>query len=64
MRVKTSVSISREALRVVDRLAGKGRNRSRVIETAVLAYASSRARTAREKKDLEILLANAAYFDR
>ena len=64
MRVKTSVSLSREALRVVDRLAGKGGNRSQVIEKAVLAYARSRARTAREQRDVDILNANGDYFER
>ncbi len=53
MKVKTSVTLSKEALRAVDRLAGRGGNRSRVIEAAVLHLAAARERGARDARDRE-----------
>ena len=64
MRLKTSVTLSREALRAVDRIAGRGGNRSRVIELAIKEYALRRAREARDERDAEIIRANAAYYER
>ncbi len=55
MRVKTSITLSEETLKVVDRLAGKTSNRSRVIEQAVEAYAAARTRSARDARDLEVI---------
>jgi metal-responsive CopG/Arc/MetJ family transcriptional regulator len=55
MRVKTSITLSEETLKVVDRLAGKTSNRSRVIEQAVEAYAAARSRNARDARDLEVI---------
>jgi len=64
MRVKTSISISPEALRIVDRLAGKHGNRSQVIEAAIREYARQRVRSERDRRDVEILEANAEYYQR
>lgn len=64
MRVKTSVSLSEEALRVVDRIAGRGGNRSQVIEAAICAYARQRARSERDRRDVAILDANADDYAR
>lgn len=55
MRVKTSITLSEKTLKVVDRLAGKTSNRSRIIEQAVEAYAAARARSARDARDLEVI---------
>jgi hypothetical protein len=55
MRVKTSITLSEQTLRLVDRLAGKTSNRSRVIEQVVEAFAAAQARRARDERDLEIL---------
>ena len=51
MKIKTSVTLSKSALAAVDRLAGRGGNRSRVIEAAVLAFAAARERAARDARD-------------
>ena len=51
MKVKTSITLSRAALRVADRLAGKGGNRSQVIEAAILDFAARRERSIRDARD-------------
>ena len=55
MKVKTSVTLSREALQAIDRLAGADANRSRVIERAVLELLHRQERIEREARDLAIL---------
>ena len=55
MRVKTSVTLSKEALQAIDRLAGAEANRSRVIERAVLELLHRRQRIERDARDLAIL---------
>ena len=55
MKVKTSVTLSAETLREVDRLAGRRFSRSRVIEQAVREFIARRARARREARDLELL---------
>lgn len=42
-------------LRAIDRLAGHGSNRSRVIEQALAAWLADQERVARDARDLEIL---------
>ena len=51
MKIKTSVTLSKQALRAIDRFAGRGGNRSRVIEAAVLEFAAVRERSARDARD-------------
>ena len=55
MRVKTSVTIDERVLRAIDRVTGRNRSRSRVIEDAAREFLARRARAAREARDLEIL---------
>ena len=55
MKVKTSVTLSPETLQAIDEIAGELRNRSRVIELAVLEFVERRRRAARDARDLEIL---------
>ena len=55
MKVKTSVSLSRETIRVVDSMSGRDSNRSRVIEEAVRFLAAARIRRGRENRDRVIL---------
>jgi predicted transcriptional regulator len=64
MRVKTSITLSEETLKVVDRLAGKTSNRSRIIEQAVEAYAAARLRRARDERDLEVINRRADELNR
>ncbi|MGH7818139.1 MAG: hypothetical protein ACREQ9_00025 [Candidatus Binatia bacterium] len=51
MKVKTSITLSKKALDAIDRFAGRGGNRSRVIEAAVLEFTAARERSARDARD-------------
>ena len=51
MKVKTSVTLSSELVRAVDRLAGQGSSRSAVIERAVWAYVQNIGKLRREQRD-------------
>ena len=53
MRVKTSVTIDEKVLRAIDRIAKRGRSRSRIIEDAARDYLARRARNARDTRDRE-----------
>jgi predicted transcriptional regulator len=64
MKVKTSITLSPETLRAVDRLAGKRHSRSTIIEHAVREYVARRERRQRDARDLEILDAAADELDR
>jgi metal-responsive CopG/Arc/MetJ family transcriptional regulator len=64
MRVKTSVTIDEGLLRAIDKVASRGRSRSRIIEDAAREYLAVRARAAREGRDLQILNAVADALNR
>ena len=59
MKIKTSVTLSEDVLKELDRLLGRGGNRSAVLEQALREYLANRARRRREAADLEILNARA-----
>jgi metal-responsive CopG/Arc/MetJ family transcriptional regulator len=52
MKQKTSITLSRDVLAVVDRLAGE-ESRSAFIERVLRSHIRDRARSAREATDLE-----------
>lgn len=64
MRVKTSVTLSAEALKAIDRHGGKRLGRSRIIEQAVLEFAARRDRARRDARELELLNTAAEELDR
>lgn len=64
MKVKTSITLSRQALLAADRLAGKGGNRSQVIEAAILDFAARRERTLRDARDRAAIDRNAERLNR
>jgi len=64
MKVKTSITLSASTIEAVDKLAGPGMARSRVIEQAVLEFVERRRRQLREQKDLEILNRSADRLNR
>jgi|GraSoiStandDraft_4_1057263.scaffolds.fasta_scaffold2544523_1 metal-responsive CopG/Arc/MetJ family transcriptional regulator len=64
MKLKTSVTLSREVLAAVDRLAGRNGNRSAVIERAVVEYVARRAMAARDKRDRDLLDRHAEALNR
>jgi metal-responsive CopG/Arc/MetJ family transcriptional regulator len=55
MRIKTSVTLPEDLLRSLDRVAGDHSNRSRLIEEAVRALLESKARAARDARDIEVI---------
>ena len=64
MKIKTSVTLSREVLSAVDRLAGRNGNRSALIERAIVEYVARRAMAARDKKDRDLLDRHADALNR
>jgi len=55
MKEKTSITLSRDVLAGIDRLAGSKHSRSAVIERALRRYLSEHARTRMQARDLEQL---------
>lgn len=55
MRVKTSITLPEEILHALDRVGGRGTNRSKLIEQAIAFFLAARARDARDARDREIL---------
>ena len=54
MKVKTSITLSKQTLRAVDRLVGKRGNRSAFIELAVREYLVHKQRELRDARDAAI----------
>jgi metal-responsive CopG/Arc/MetJ family transcriptional regulator len=64
MKVKTSITISEELLKVVDKRAKQYRkNRSDFIETAVLAFIGRLIQNEQNARDLEILNRRADFLN-
>jgi len=59
MKDKTSITLSREVLAGIDRLAGSKHSRSAVIEKVLRQYLRARARAAIQARDLELINAAA-----
>jgi metal-responsive CopG/Arc/MetJ family transcriptional regulator len=64
MKEKASITLSREVLKGVDRMAGSKQSRSAFIETVLRRYLTQHARTQRDRRDLEILNQNAESLNR
>ena len=52
-KMKASLTLSREVVRGIDRVAGKARSRSAVVEDVLRAYLSYRERIAANARDAE-----------
>jgi metal-responsive CopG/Arc/MetJ family transcriptional regulator len=64
MKVKTSITLTEELLKIVDKRAKKShKNRSDFIETAVWAFVSQIARNEQNAHDLEILNRRADFLN-
>ena len=59
MKVKTSITLSKEVLEAVGRMTPKGGSRSETIEQLLRDGFARRARRARERRDLEVINQNA-----
>ena len=55
MKVKTSVTLSEELLKAIDRRSGEFKNRSDFIETAVRAFIAQMVRDEQNARDLAII---------
>ena len=55
MKVKTSITLSGEVLRLIDQHHGEFRSRSEFLERAARAFLAQLARTEAERRDLEII---------
>ena len=55
MKVKTSITMDKETLEAIDRVAGASSNRSRLIEKAVVEFLTRLERAERDARDLAIL---------
>jgi len=55
MKVKTSITLSREVLETIDRRSGSSRSRSQFVEEAVRNYVGQLVRREADARDLEIL---------
>jgi metal-responsive CopG/Arc/MetJ family transcriptional regulator len=65
MKIKTSITISEELLKVVDKRARQHKkNRSDFIEAAVLAFIGRLIRDEQNARDLEILNRRADYLNK
>jgi len=63
MKVKTSITLSEDLLRVLGEQAGDGRSRSEFIETALWAYIAHVRRAELSARDLEIINRRADYLN-
>ncbi len=55
MKVKTSITLSKELLKAVDKLSGRNKSRSEFIETALHVYIAHLIRNEQNARDLEII---------
>ena len=55
MKVKTSITLSEDALKSIERFSKQYKNRSAFIETAVRAFIAQKLRDAQDAKDLDII---------
>lgn len=64
MKVKTSVTLSEDTVKALDKLAGKNGNRSLLVEEAVHAYLTNKSREARDARDIEIINRHAGTLNK
>ena len=54
-KMKTSLTLSREVVKGIDRVAGKKRSRSAVVDDVLRRYLAHRERAAINARDLELI---------
>jgi metal-responsive CopG/Arc/MetJ family transcriptional regulator len=64
MKEKTSVTLSKEVLSGIDRVAGAKQSRSAFIEAVLHQYLRDRARAQRDARDVEIINRHAEKLNR
>lgn len=55
MKLKTSITLSEDLVKMLDRIARKGEARSKVLERLLREALSARARQERDKRDRDLL---------
>jgi metal-responsive CopG/Arc/MetJ family transcriptional regulator len=55
MKLKTSITLSEDVVKTIERLAKKGESRSEAIERLLREVFAQKSRRARDRKDLEII---------
>ncbi|MCK4488204.1 MAG: ribbon-helix-helix protein, CopG family [Desulfobacterales bacterium] len=55
MKIKTSITLSEDLVKEMDKLLGRSGNRSALVEQALRNYLTAKAQQIRDAKDLEIL---------
>jgi metal-responsive CopG/Arc/MetJ family transcriptional regulator len=64
MKEKTSVTLSKEVLTGIDRVAGSGQSRSAFIESVLQQYFQQKKRAQRDARDIELINRHAAKLNR
>lgn len=64
MKEKTSITLSRDLMRDIDKLSGSKRSRSAFIEAVLSRYLQERIRAQRDARDLELINRNAEQLNR
>ena len=64
MKEKTSITLSREVLTGIDRLAGSKQSRSAFIERVLSQYLRERKKAERDARDLELINRHADELNR
>lgn len=64
MKQKTSITLSSDLLKEIDRSAGRHASRSEFIENVLREYFKAKVREAIHARDLELINANADYLNR
>lgn len=64
MKEKTSITLSKEVLTGIDRVAGSRQSRSAFIEAILQQYLRHRARAQRDARDIELINRHAEKLNR
>jgi len=64
MKEKTSITLSKEVLTGIDRIAGSKQSRSAFIEMVLQQYLRDRARAQRDARDIELINRHAEQLNR
>lgn len=64
MKVKTSISLSRETVKAIDRLAGTSRSRSSVIEWAIQELVKRESRRLQTEREIALINRHADALNR
>ncbi len=64
MKVRTSITLPEELLVKVDELAGSKNRRSKIVESALVAYVEKKTPRKRNQRDIDIINKNADLINK